>query len=82
MNRRTTSPALVSSVATANAVSRLGARTVFADVEAGTGNVSGRTIEAALTPATRAVIVVDQGGLPVDLEPIRDLCDLAPDHGH
>jgi dTDP-4-amino-4,6-dideoxygalactose transaminase len=64
-----------SSVAAANAVSHLGARTVFADVEAGTGNVSGRTIEAALTPATRAVIVVDQGGLPVDLEPIRDLCD-------
>ncbi|WP_311380600.1 DegT/DnrJ/EryC1/StrS family aminotransferase [Arthrobacter sp. ISL-69] len=64
-----------SSVATANAVSHLGARTVFADVEAGTGNVSGRTIEAALTPATRAVIVVDQGGVPVDLEPIRDLCD-------
>ena len=64
-----------SSLATANAVSRLGARTVFADVEAGTGNVSGRTVEAALTPATRAVIVVDQGGVPVDLEPIRDLCD-------
>jgi dTDP-4-amino-4,6-dideoxygalactose transaminase len=64
-----------SSVATANAVSQLGARTVFADVEAVTGNVSVRTVEAALTPATRAVIVVDHGGMPVELAPIRELCD-------
>lgn len=64
-----------SSVATANAVSHQGARTVFADVEAVTGNVSVRTVEAALTPATRAVIVVDHGGMPVELAPIRELCD-------
>ena len=50
-------------------------RPVFADVEADTGNVSVRTLAAALTPATRAVIVVDQGGMPVDLDPIRALCD-------
>ena len=53
----------------------VGARPVFADVEADTGNVSVRTLAAALTPATRAVIVVDQGGMPVDLDPIRALCD-------
>lgn len=64
-----------SSVATAGAVSHLGARTVFADVEGATGNVSVRTVEAALTPSTRAVIVVDHGGMPVDLAPIRELCD-------
>lgn len=62
-------------IATANAVSYVGARPVFADVEAETGNVSAQTIAAALTPDTRAVIVVDQGGMPVDLEPIRELCD-------
>jgi dTDP-4-amino-4,6-dideoxygalactose transaminase len=62
-------------IATANAVSYVGARPVFADVEAETGNVSAQTIAAALTGATRAVIVVDQGGMPVDLEPIRELCD-------
>ena len=45
----------------------MGARPVFADVEPDTGNVSVRTLAAALTPATRAVIVVDQGGMPVDL---------------
>ncbi|MGA7205952.1 MAG: DegT/DnrJ/EryC1/StrS family aminotransferase [Specibacter sp.] len=62
-------------IATANAPTYVGARPVFADVEAATGNVTADTIAAALTPRTRAVIVVDQGGLPVDLDPIRALCD-------
>ena len=62
-------------IATANAATYVAARPVFADVEADTGNVSARTVAAALTPATRAVIVVDQGGMPVDLDPIRELCD-------
>ena len=53
----------------------MGARPIFADVEAETGNVSERTIREAFTVATRAVIVVDQGGMPVDLEPIRNLRD-------
>ena len=65
----------LSFIATANAPSYVGARTVFADVEAATGNVTPDTIAAALTPATRAVIAVDQGGIPVDLTGIRALCD-------
>jgi Predicted pyridoxal phosphate-dependent enzyme apparently involved in regulation of cell wall biogenesis len=62
-------------IATANAAVYVGARPVFADVDAVTGNVTAETIHAALTPLTRAVIVVDQGGVPVDLAPIRELCD-------
>lgn len=62
-------------VATANAPTYVGARPVFADVDAATGNVTAETVAAALTPATRAVIAVDQGGVPVDLDPIRALCD-------
>jgi dTDP-4-amino-4,6-dideoxygalactose transaminase len=62
-------------VATANAPTYVGARPVFADVDVTTGNVTAETIAAALTPATRAVIVVDQAGVPVDLAPIRALCD-------
>ena len=62
-------------IATANAPTYVGARPVFADVEAETGNVTASTIAAALTERTRAVIVVDQGGMPVDLDPIRALCD-------
>lgn len=62
-------------IATANAPTYLGARPVFADVEESTGNVSAQTIEAALTPKTTAIIAVDQGGMPLDLEPLRRLCD-------
>jgi dTDP-4-amino-4,6-dideoxygalactose transaminase len=62
-------------IATANAATYVGARPVFADVDLTTGNVTAATVEQALTPRTRAVIAVDQGGVPVDLDPIRELCD-------
>ncbi|HEY9291183.1 MAG TPA: DegT/DnrJ/EryC1/StrS family aminotransferase [Microlunatus sp.] len=62
-------------IATANAPTYVGARPVFADVDPATGNVTAETLSAAFTPATRAVIIVDQGGIPVDLDPIRALCD-------
>ncbi|WP_411701165.1 DegT/DnrJ/EryC1/StrS family aminotransferase [Conyzicola sp.] len=62
-------------VATANAPTYVGARPVFADVDPLTGNVTAATLLAALTPETRAVIVVDQGGIPVDLDPIREALD-------
>ncbi|WP_284978334.1 DegT/DnrJ/EryC1/StrS family aminotransferase [Arthrobacter sp. fls2-241-R2A-200] len=62
-------------IATANAATYVGARPVFADVDIRTGCVTADTVAAALTPATKAVIAVDQGGVPVDLEPIRNLCD-------
>lgn len=62
-------------IATANAPTYVGANPVFADVDPLTGNVTAETIGRALTPGTRAVIVVDQGGIPVELEPIRALCD-------
>jgi dTDP-4-amino-4,6-dideoxygalactose transaminase len=48
---------------------------VFADVELEDGNLSVRTVEPVLTEHTRAVIVVDQGGMPADVEPLRQLCD-------
>ena len=65
----------LSFIATANAPTYVGARPVFADVDPLTGNVTAETVAAALTDATRAVIAVDQGGVPVDLDPIRALCD-------
>ncbi|WP_311379701.1 DegT/DnrJ/EryC1/StrS family aminotransferase [Arthrobacter sp. ISL-48] len=65
----------LSFIATANTVTYVGARPVFCDVDPATGNVTVETIRAALTLDTRAVIVVDQGGVPVDMAPIRELCD-------
>ncbi|KQO01830.1 glutamine--scyllo-inositol aminotransferase [Arthrobacter sp. Leaf234] len=62
-------------IATANAPTYAGARSVFADVDPTTGNVTAETLEAVLTERAKAVIVVDQGGVPVDLGPIRALCD-------
>ena len=52
-----------------------GATPVFADVDVTTGNLTPETVEAALTERTRAVVVVDQGGVPVDLDAIRAICD-------
>ncbi|MCB2177412.1 MAG: DegT/DnrJ/EryC1/StrS family aminotransferase [Actinomycetales bacterium] len=62
-------------IATANAPTYVGARPVFADVDPTTGNLTAETVTAALTPATRAVIAVDQGGVPVDLDAIRAVTD-------
>ncbi|WP_110182149.1 DegT/DnrJ/EryC1/StrS family aminotransferase [Nocardioides solisilvae] len=62
-------------IATANAATYLGARPVFADVDPVTGNVTAETVAEVLTRDTRAVVVVDQGGVPVDLDPVRRLCD-------
>lgn len=62
-------------VATANAPTYVGAVPVFADVDPTTGNLTPATIAAAVTPRTRAVIAVDQGGVPLDLTAIRAWCD-------
>ncbi|MFF7452680.1 DegT/DnrJ/EryC1/StrS family aminotransferase [Kitasatospora sp. NPDC008115] len=61
----------LSFIATANAVTYVGAVPVFADVDPATGNLTPATVEPLLTGRTRAVIAVDQGGVPVDLDGIR-----------
>jgi dTDP-4-amino-4,6-dideoxygalactose transaminase len=53
-------------VATSNVVLEVGARPVFVDIDPVTRNIDLNRIEAAITPATRAIIPVDLGGLPVD----------------
>jgi dTDP-4-amino-4,6-dideoxygalactose transaminase len=64
----------LSFIATANAPRYVGATPVFADVDRATQNVTAASIEAVLTPATRAVIVVHQGGTPADVAAIGQLC--------
>jgi dTDP-4-amino-4,6-dideoxygalactose transaminase len=65
----------LSFIATANCAVYVGATPVFADVEPADMNLSVRTVEPVLTDRTRAVVVVDQGGLPADVRPLRELCD-------
>ncbi|MBO0729239.1 MAG: DegT/DnrJ/EryC1/StrS family aminotransferase [Acidimicrobiaceae bacterium] len=61
--------------ATAAAVVHAGARPVFADVEGATLSASRATVEAALTPATAAVVVVHIGGLvSPEMPAIAALC--------
>jgi perosamine synthetase len=61
-------------IASANAVVYTGAKPVFADVDPFSGNVTAATVEAVLTPDTKAVMGVHQGGFPLDLEPLKALC--------
>ena len=65
----------MSFIATANAVRYVGARTVFADVDPDTLNITASTVAPLLTDRTRAVILVDQAGVPADLDAMRALCD-------
>jgi hypothetical protein len=53
-------------VATANVILEVGATPVFVDVDPATRNIDLDKLEAAITPATKAVIPVDLAGLPVD----------------
>ncbi len=62
--------------ATAAAVLQAGGRPVFADIDATTFALSRATVEAALTPATAAVVLVHIGGLITpEAAPLRQLCD-------
>ena len=65
----------LSFIATANAPCHVGARPVFADVDPVTQNVTSETVAHAIGPATRAVIVAHQAGMPADLEGIEAVCD-------
>jgi perosamine synthetase len=64
-------------IAVANAVRYAGAHPVFADIDAGTLNLDPNRVEAAITPRTRAMIVVHTFGRPAE---IAELLDLARRH--
>jgi dTDP-4-amino-4,6-dideoxygalactose transaminase len=59
--------------ATANVVCHRGARPVFVDIEADTGNIDASLIESAMTSRTRALLPVDFAGQPPDLDAIMNI---------
>lgn len=59
--------------ATATAGLWQGAKPVFADVDPETGNLDPEAAARAVTPRTKAVVPVDFGGLPADLDAFRAL---------
>ena len=62
-------------LASASSIVTAGANPVFADVELDSQNISRRTIEAILTPKTKAIICVHLAGWMCDMDPIMQLAE-------
>ncbi|KTC40367.1 MAG: UDP-4-amino-4-deoxy-L-arabinose aminotransferase [Pseudomonas sp.] len=62
-------------VSTANMICLLGATPVFVDVDPDTLMSDAATIEAAITPRTKAIIPVHYAGAAFDLDPLHALAD-------
>ena len=62
-------------LASASSIVTAGANPVFADVELDSQNISRRTIEAVLTPKTKAIICVHLAGWMCDMDPIMQLAE-------
>ncbi|HJZ66075.1 MAG TPA: DegT/DnrJ/EryC1/StrS family aminotransferase [Candidatus Acidoferrum sp.] len=60
-------------VATGSAVSALGARPVFADIDRATLNLDVHDARRRITPKTKAIIAVHLHGLSADMDPIREI---------
>ena len=62
-------------IASVNAIVLAGASPLLVDVERSTYNLDPEAVAAAVTPRTRAVMVVHQLGLPADLEALESVAE-------
>lgn len=62
-------------LASASSIVTAGANPIFADVELDSQNISRRTIEAVITPKTKAIICVHLAGWMCDMDPIMQLAE-------
>ncbi|HEY2646626.1 MAG TPA: aminotransferase class I/II-fold pyridoxal phosphate-dependent enzyme, partial [Candidatus Acidoferrales bacterium] len=62
-------------IATGSAVSALGARPIFADIEPASFNLDPDQIDARITPRTRAIVAVHLFGLAADMDPILAIAE-------
>jgi perosamine synthetase len=60
-------------IAVANAVAQVGATPVFVDIDPATLNLDPALLEAAITPRTRAILVVHTFGVPAAMNPILEI---------
>jgi len=65
----------MSFIATANSIRHAGATPVFADVDPRTYNLDPDAAGAAITPCTKAIMIVHQIGLPADIDRFLALGD-------
>ena len=61
-------------VATSWAISYVGAKPVYVDVDAATMNLDPKLIERAITPRTKAIMPVHLYGHPFDVDAILEIC--------
>jgi dTDP-4-amino-4,6-dideoxygalactose transaminase len=61
-------------VATSWAISYVGAKPVYVDIDDQTFNINPALIEKAITPRTRAIMPVHLYGHPFDIDPILEIC--------
>ena len=63
-------------VAAANAVSHTGARPVFCDIRGEDDlNLDPASLEAAVTPATKALLLLHYGGYPCDVDAVAEIAE-------
>jgi len=63
-------------VAAANAIAHTGATPVFCDIRGDDDlNLDPADVEAAVTPATKAIVVLHYGGFPCDMEAVYELAE-------
>src|ERR1700733_8943479 len=62
-------------IAAANAIRYERATPVFADIDPATLNIDPQRIEAAITPRTRAILVVHNFGVPADISTINEIAE-------
>jgi perosamine synthetase len=60
-------------IASVNVIAHVGAAPVFADIDPRTYNIDPNDIEARITPRTRAILPVDQIGMPCEIDRINDI---------
>ncbi len=65
-------------IATAEAISNLGATPVFVDIDLATFNIDPQCVEAAITPRTKAIVPVHLYGRPA---PMSELVNIGQRHG-
>ncbi len=65
----------MSYIATANAITYVGAKPVFAEINPETYNLDIADVERRITPATKAILLVHQIGMPADIDSFKTLCN-------